>query len=104
MEQQTTIKLQPLKNMTRASTSGLDPATHKGQSYLNRGGFEYIINGMFILAVIGMCVKVFFSSAISADGTYGPANTIIYGYGIIALSILSVLFISYAVHDRIGRI
>ena len=102
MEQQS-VKLFPLKNMTRAATSGMDPA-HKGQSYVNRGGFEYIINGMFLFAVIGMCVKVFFSSAISTDGTYGPANTIIYGYGIIALSILTVLFVSYAIHDRIGKI
>jgi len=97
------VKLYPQKNMTRAATSGMDPA-NKGKSYLNRGGFEYIINGMFLFAVIGMCIKVFFSSEISQDGTYGPANTIIYGYGIIAMSIITVLFISYAVHDRIGRI
>jgi len=90
-------------NMSRASTSGANPLA-PGKSHVNRGGFGYTINIMFIFALIGMCVKVFFGSEKSKDGTYGPANTIIYGYGIVALSILTVMFISYAIHDRIGKI
>ena len=97
------VKLQAMTNMSRAATSGADPM-HKGKSMVNRGGFEYIINGMFLFAVIGMCVKIFFSSEISADGSYGPATTLIYGYGIMTMAILTVMFVSYAIHDRIGRI
>ena len=97
------VKLQAMTNMSRAATSGADPM-HKGKSMVNRGGFEYIINGMFLFAVIGMCVKVFFSKDMSTDGSFGPATTLIYGYGIITMSVLTVMFISYAIHDRIGRI
>jgi len=93
----------PMFNETRKASSGND-LLHKGKSQVNRGGFEYIINSMFLFSVIGMCVKIFFSSGTSTDGTYGPANTIIYGYGVVALSILTVMFVSYAIHDRIGRI
>ncbi len=90
-------------NMSRAGTAGADKLA-PGKSHVNRGGFQYTINVLFIFAVIGMCIKIFFSTGTSSDGTYGPANTIIYGYGIVALSILTVMFISYAIHDRIGHI
>ena len=96
-------QLQSMTNMTRAGTSGANPL-QKGKSQVNRGGFEYVINGMFLFAVIGMCVKVFFSKDMSTDGSFGPATTLIYGYGIITMSVLTVMFISYAIHDRIGRI
>ena len=92
-----------VSSVARFASSGANPQ-ELGKSHVNRGGFEYVINSMFLFAVIGMCIKIFFGSATSADGTYGPANTIIYGYGIVALSVLTVMFVSYAVHDRIGRI
>jgi hypothetical protein len=90
-------------NMTRKQTAGLD-SLNKGANCKYRGGFDYVINSMFIFAVIGMCVKIFFGSATSSDGLYGPANTIIYGYGVVALAVLTVMFVSFAIHDRIGRI
>lgn len=90
-------------NLTRQGTSGANPLA-PGKSHVNRGGFGYTINIMFIFALIGMCIKIFFGVQNSSDGSYGPANTIIYGYGIVALSVLTVMFISYAIHDRIGRI
>jgi hypothetical protein len=80
-----------------------NPATNN-RSYVNRGGFEYVINSMMLIAVVGMCVKIFFSSEFSKDGSYGPANSVIYGYGIVALSVLTIIFISYAIHDRVGTI
>jgi hypothetical protein len=93
----------PLGSLARYNTGGHNPL-EPGKSYVNRGGFEYVINSMFVFAIIGMCIKIFFGKATSSDGLYGPANTIIYGYGIVALAILTVMFISFAVHDRIGRI
>jgi hypothetical protein len=92
-----------VSSLARRDTSGANPL-EPGKSHVNRGGFEYVINSMFLFAVIGMCIKIFFGSSTSSDGTYGPANTIIYGYGIVALSILTIMFVSYAIHDRIGRI
>jgi len=67
-------------------------------------GFDYVINSMLLISIVGMCIKIFFGSKTSKDGTYGPANSVIYGYGLVALSILTVIFVSYAIHDRIGNI
>ena len=92
-----------VSSLARRNTSGANP-DEVGKSHVNRGGFDYIVNSMFLFSVIGMCIKIFFGSGYSSDGTYGPANTIIYGYGIVALSILTVMFVSFAIHDRIGRI
>ena len=93
----------PLGSLARYNTGGHNPI-EPGKSHVNRGGFEYIINIMFLLALIGMSIKIFFGKTTSSDGLYGPANTIIYGYGVVAFAILTVMFVSFAVHDRIGRI
>lgn len=69
-----------------------------------RGGSMYIINSMFMIALIGMCIKVFFGNITSPDGTYGRANSTIWGYGTVALSIMAVVFISFSIHDKIARI
>jgi hypothetical protein len=70
----------------------------------NRGGFGYIINSMMLISIVGMCIKIFFTTETSSDGTTGPANAVIYGYGIVALAILTVLFISYGIHDRVNTV
>ena len=98
-----------------ASPSGTLAATNKvytnasraktvTEGNINRGGFDYIINSMLLISIVGMCVKIFFSTEPTADGTSGPANAVIYGYGIVALAILTVMFISYGIHDRIDTI
>lgn len=69
-----------------------------------RGGPMYIINAMFMFAIIGMCIKVFFGNITTPDGTFGRANSTIWGYGIVAFSILTVMFVSFALHDKIERI
>jgi len=69
----------------------------------SRGGMEYMINSMMLLSIVGMCIKIFFGSP-PTDANNGPANSVIYGYGIVALAIISVMFISYGIHDRIGKI
>jgi hypothetical protein len=68
------------------------------------GGPMYIINAMFMFTVMGMCIKMFFGNNTSKDGTYGRANSTIWGYGIAALSIITVMFVGYAIHDRISKI
>ena len=67
-------------------------------------GYDYLINGMLIFAIMGMCIKVFFGNVTSTDGTYGRANATIWGYGLVSIAILVVMFINYAVHDKIARI
>jgi len=93
----TAIKMGPAnKNISRLNTMS--------EVNKNRGGFGYIINSMMLISIVGMCIKIFFSTDPSTDGTTGPANAVIYGYGIVALAILTVMFISYGIHDRIDTI
>ena len=81
-------------------------STIRPKSQANRigFGFDYVINSMLLISIVGMCIKIFFGSRTSPDGTYGPANSVIYGYGLVALSVLTVIFVSYAIHSRIGTI
>jgi hypothetical protein len=69
-----------------------------------RGGFDYIINAMLLFSIIGMCIKIFFGNVTSPDGSYGRASATVWGYGIVAFSILTIMFVSYALHDKIARI
>jgi len=70
----------------------------------SRNGVDYLINSMLIFAIMGMCIKVFFGNVTSNTGTYGRANATIWGYGLVALAILVVMFVNYSIHDRIMRI
>ena len=94
----------PLLNKTRIETIGPNTDGTKPASYYSRGGYEYIINSMLLISIVGMCIKIFFGNNISKDGTYGRANSTIYGYGVVAFCILTVMFISFAIFDKIRRI
>ena len=48
---------------------------------------KYDITIMMVFTVIGIVVKMFFAQPVSADGSTGPANATIWGYGIIALAL-----------------
>jgi hypothetical protein len=87
------------KKYTQENINNSRPAT-----YYNRGGYEYIINSMLLISIVGMSIKIFFGNNISKDGSYGRANSTIYGYGIVAFSILVVMFISFAIFDKIRKI
>jgi len=61
---------------------------------------KYDMSIMMVFAVIGIVVKLFFAQPTSADGSTGPANATIWGYGIVALSLLCTLFIKYALSSK----
>lgn len=69
-----------------------------------RNGLTYVIDSMLIFSIIGLCIKVLFGNNTSTDGTYGRANSAIWGYGIVALSLLVVMFVNYAIHSKIDAI
>jgi hypothetical protein len=83
--------------------TNLDRLKLNSTSFRNRGGMEYVINSMLLIALVGMCIKMFFGNNTSIDGTYGHASSTIYGYGVVAFAVLTVMFITFAVHDRVGR-
>lgn len=84
-----------LKNIT---------AMKMAPDYKITGGPQYIINAMLMFAIVGMCIKVFFGNNTSPDGTFGRANSTIWGYGIVAFSLITVMFVSFALFDKIARI
>lgn len=57
---------------------------------------EYLINNFMAFAIVGVIIKLFFQSNTTTDGTSGPANSSIWGYGVVALSIFSIMFLSFA--------
>ena len=75
----------------------------KGGDGINHG-YMYLINSMLLCAIIGMCIKIFFGNMTSVDGKYGRANSTIWGYGVVGFSILTIMFISYAIHNKISII
>ena len=67
-------------------------------------GLGYVIDSMLIFAIIGMCVKILFGNNTSVDGSYGRANSAIWGYGMVAFAILTAMFVSLAIQDKIRAI
>lgn len=57
---------------------------------------EYLVNNFMAFAIVGIIIKLFFQSNITSDGTSGPANASIWGYGVVSLSIFSIMFLSFA--------
>ena len=67
-------------------------------------GVDYLINSMLIFAFVGLIIKVFFGNITTSDGSYGRADATIWGYGVVSMAILVVMFINYSLHDKIMRI
>lgn len=60
----------------------------------NQKNFSFIVMG--VITFVGLIIKFSFSSSTTDDGTDGPASATVYGYGIVAFSILSGIFLSFA--------
>jgi hypothetical protein len=49
---------------------------------------------LVILAIAGIVIKIFFAEPVSKDGYTGPATTNIWGYGLTAVALFLMLFMS----------
>ena len=58
---------------------------------------------LMVFALIGIIIKVFFGS-ITEDGSSGPADATIYGFGLVDISILSIIFITFALASRMANV
>ena len=58
---------------------------------------------MLFFSIIGICMKLFFGNTMSEDGSYGRANSTIWGYGVVLIAVTTVLFVNYALYSKIGR-
>ena len=63
---------------------------------------EYIINAMMLFAIVGMCIKIFFGNDTSKDGSFGRANSTIWGYGLVGIAVLTVMFVSFSIVNKMN--
>ena len=57
---------------------------------------SYITNNLIGFSLVGVIIKLFFNSNNTADGSSGPANASIWGYGVIVGTIFTAMFLSFA--------
>ena len=57
---------------------------------------SYITNNLIGFSLVGVIIKLFFNSNTTADGSSGPANASIWGYGVIIGTIFTAIFLSFA--------
>ena len=48
------------------------------------------------LAYVGIIIKVFFVASPSRDGTMGPASSNIWGYGLVLIAVVGLMYVQYA--------
>jgi len=62
----------------------------------------YDINAVSLVGLGGLLVKVFLSENTSDDGTKGPAAGSVWGYGVTAASVLTAMFVTFALVSRMS--
>jgi len=72
-----------------------------GKFVEDQKNFSFIVMG--VITFVGLIIKFTFGSSPTKDGSDGPASSAVYGYGIVAFSILSGIFLSFtlASNERI---
>jgi hypothetical protein len=69
-----------------------------------KSSLKYDTTNMMVFAFVGILIKLFFGNNTTADGSSGPASSAVWGYGIVALSILSILFITFALATQMTAV
>lgn len=69
-----------------------------------KSSLKYDMTNMMVFAFVGILIKLFFGKSTTTDGTSGPASSAVWGYGIVALSILSILFITFALATQMTAV
>lgn len=71
---------------------------------MNTTPLGYDINAMGLVGIGGLLVKVFLSENTSDDGNKGPAAGSVWGYGVTAASVLTAMFVTFALVSRMSPI
>tara|TARA_R110002073_G_scaffold4066_4_gene27269 strand:+ start:1021 stop:1599 length:579 start_codon:yes stop_codon:yes gene_type:complete len=69
-----------------------------------KSSLKYDSTNMMVFAFVGILIKLFFGNNTTADGSSGPASSAVWGYGIVALSIFSILFITFALATQMTAV
>jgi len=69
-----------------------------------KSSLKYDTTNMMVFAFVGILIKLFFGNKTTADGTSGPASSAVWGYGIVAMSVLAILFITFALATQMTAV
>jgi len=73
--------------------------------YMQKGGThpDYSMNSLLFVCFIGMIIRFFFSSPTSVDGASGPVTAAIWGYGLCAIALFFLMFLTYGLMNSKGN-
>ena len=61
------------------------------------------IQNVFMLAMIGLIIKMFFGQSTSSDGETGPASAAVWGFGIVLVAAVVLLFINVGLVNLVSN-
>lgn len=64
----------------------------------------YDMTNMTLVAFAGIVIKLFLGGSYSDDGTTGPAGAAMWGYGLVAISILTIIVVSFGLQQKMAEI
>jgi hypothetical protein len=65
---------------------------------------KYIIDNLMAFAFVGVIIRLMFKSDITTDGSSGPANAFIWGYGVVSLSVFAAVFLSFSLASNMSAL
>ena len=65
-------------------------------------GFD--ITNMTLIAFAGIIIKVFLGGSFSVDGTSGPAGAAMWGYGLVAIAVLIIMFVMFGIAQNMQKV
>ena len=65
---------------------------------------NFDVTNMMWVAFVGIVVKMFVGNDTSENGMSGPASAAVWGYGLVTLAVLAIMFISFAMSSRMETI
>jgi hypothetical protein len=70
---------------------------------MSQASNKYQLGALSGLAGVGLMVQLLFGGEYSADGGTGPATAVVWGYGLTAISLLCIMFVSFALTSEISK-
>lgn len=64
----------------------------------------YDITNLTLLAFVGIVIKLFLGGDYSNNGLTGPAGAAVWGYGLVAMSILAIMFVSFGLTSQMQKL
>lgn len=69
-------------------------------SSLKSNDTGYDVNILTGIACAGIAIKMFFYQNTSQTGDFGPANSAIWGYGVILIALLGILYVTFSLATK----